>query len=264
MLVIISILIFILGLSFGSFLSVVINRLETNEKGIIFGRSHCVFCKKVLKNGDLIPLLSILILKGKCRFCHKKISYDYFFIELMTGLLAVLTFLKFPFLMDGVFDGWQLLTFVLYFIFGLFFIGIFFSDLKNMEIPDLLLFPFMGVSLIGSLFIAKTGLLSIVIATVIALVFFGGQIVLSKGKWLGEGDLYLGLAMAFIFGWQQFLIAICLTYGIGAILSLGLIAGKKVTPKTQVPFAPFMVMGSVLTIFLGERILNWYLQILNF
>lgn len=261
MTVIISILVFILGLSFGSFLSVVVHRLQNNEKGIILGRSRCPHCKKNLKNVDLIPLFSYLFLKGKCRFCKNKISYDYFFLELITGLWATLTFIKFNFIFMGEFLPWTFLQFVIYFIFGLFFIAIFFADIAKMEIPNLLLYPFLGFALIGSLIMGKT-LLDMVIAAMIALIFFGGQIYLSKGKWLGEGDLYLGIAMALIFGWQQFLLAICLTYLIGSILSIGLMIGKKAKAKTQIPFAPFMVMGSVITIFLGQQILNWYIQIL--
>jgi len=102
------------------------------------------------------------------------------------------------------------------------------------------------------------------IGALIAFLFFGGQYFISKGKWLGEGDIYVGIAMAMIFGWKLLLIAMSLSYFLGAFVSIIMLLSKKASGKTQVPFAPFMVLGTFLTIFFGERIMAWYLAFLTF
>jgi len=267
--IIISIFVFILGVSIGSFLSVVIFRIRKNQKGILFGRSMCQHCKKTLKARDLIPIISYLSARGKCRYCRKKITPHYLFLEIATGLIFVLMYLKFPFVLEKgshfAFEiQWKLaLECLFYFIYSAFFIGIFFYDLQFMEIPDVFLFPLIALTLLGSL-IFQTDIVSLVIALGIVVVFFGGQILLSKGKWLGEGDIYFGISMGFLFGWKLFLVAIVLTYIIGSFLSLFLLFFKKAGRKTKIPFAPFMVLGSFATIFVGQEILTWYLKMLSF
>lgn len=266
---ILCIFIFLIGISIGSFLSVIIYRIHNEEKGIVMGRSMCGHCKKTLKPRDLIPLLSYVLAKGKCRYCHKKISPHYLFLEIATGILFLLIYFKFPFFTEtlslyGFTIAWDLLLqCVLYWIYSVFFVGIFFYDLQFMEIPDVFLFPLIGLTLLGSLLFG-TGIVDLAISLGIALVFFGGQIIVSKGKWLGEGDVYLAVSMAFLFGWKLFLLAIVLTYIIGSFLSIFLIIFKKVSRQMKIPFGPFMVIGSFVTIFAGEEILNWYLQMLSF
>ena len=264
---IIALFIFIVGTCCGSFLSVIIHRVRKKQKGIFFGRSNCVHCKKKLAAKDLIPLLSYILLKGRCRYCHKTLGPYYFFLEFITGLIFLLIYFKFSFLIEKnsllLIDWKTLYETFLYFIYSLFFVGIFFYDLQYMEIPNLFLFPLIFVSLAGSLILGSPGLISIIIALGIALIFFGGQILLSRGQWLGEGDLYIAIAMAFIFGWQMLLVAITLMYIIGAIISIILLATKNAKSKSKIPFGPFMIMASFVTIFTGQEILNWYLKLIN-
>jgi leader peptidase (prepilin peptidase)/N-methyltransferase len=265
---IIGIFIFIIGISVGSFLSVVIYRIREGKKGIFLGRSLCLHCKKILSVRDLIPLFSYLFLKGKCRYCLKKITPHYLFLELTAGLVFLFIFLKFPFIVENgtfsnfVLDFQMLAKFLFYLLCSTLFIGIFFYDLQYMEIPDIFLFSLLFITLIGGL-VFNGNIIDLLIALGISLVFFGGQILLSKGKWLGEGDLYLGLSMAFLLGWKLLLIAIILTYLLGAFVSVFLIIGKHLKGKSKVPFAPFMVMGSFATLFIGEQLLQWYLTFLN-
>ncbi len=248
-----SILIFIFGASIGSFLSVVIHRIHKKEKGIILGTSKCPKCKKKLRALDMIPIVSYLILKGKCHFCKKPIASEYLYLEIFSGLTFVATYYH---TLENLLPN--LLVYLLY---AIFFIGIFFYDLKHSEIPDIFLFPFIIISFTGSIIMGNS-LISMIIGLGVALLFFGGQIVISKGKWLGEGDLYLGLSMANIFGWQLLLLSIVISYTLGALWSIYLLASKQVTSKTQIPFAPFLVLGSFITIFFGQEMLGWYLQTL--
>lgn len=261
--------IFLLGISLGSFLSVLVFRLQKKEKGMLFGRSHCPHCKKNLQAKDLIPLLSFLLLRGKCRYCHQKLSPYYFILEITCGLILLLFFLKFPFLAEtpgtALSVDWQnLLQFLFYSGYGILFMGIFVYDLQTMEIPDIFLFPLVLLTLLGSLAIDRHSTVDLLIALLIALIFFGGQIMISKGTWLGEGDLYMGIAMAFLFGWQLLIAAIIITYLAGAIISLILLTTKNAHGKSKIPFAPFMVLGSFVTILFGSDLTNFYLSLLSF
>ena len=261
--------IFLLGISIGSFISVIVDRIKKGEKGIFMGRSMCPKCRKKLGAAELIPIISYVLLRGKCRHCGKPISMHYPALELFSGLTFVTIFMNFPFINDIAGGGYtiyypSLLKFGIYIVYAVFFIAIFFYDLLNSEIPDVFLFPLIGLTLIGSLILGTPGIFSMAIALIIALIIFGGQYLLSGGTWLGEGDVYFAVAMAFAFGWQLLLIAIFLTYIIGGIAALVLLTTKKVSKKSHIPFAPFLVLGTLLTIFFGERILNWYLTSVTF
>lgn len=264
-----AIFILVLGASVGSFLSVVIHRINKGKKGIIFGKSVCPKCRKKLKTIDLVPIFSYLFLKGKCRYCKKKISSEYLSLELLTALIFLAIYFKYPFLIEDFETGTAfannelLIPFIFHIIYGIFFVGIFFYDLKHKEIPNLFLFPLIAVALLGSLVIGIPGSISMMIAVGIALAFFGGQILISGGKWLGEGDLYFGIGMALIFGWQLLIAALVISYTFGAIVSVFLLLSKKVTAKSKIPFAPFLILGSLITMFFGEEILTWYLTSLT-
>ncbi len=262
---VITITTFIMGTAFGSFLSVVLHRFHDQKKGIIIGRSACPHCQHPLKNRDLMPLISYLLLRGKCRYCEKKIGLEYFILELAMGIISVLLLWKFPFLIEKsqVVSWPNLAYYFLYFFESWLFLGIFFYDLKYLEIPDLFLVPLIVMTLLSSIIMGKLSLLSLLIAAIIAVGFFGGQILVSKGRWLGEGDLYLAIAMAFLFGWEKLLLAIVLTYFIGAAISVGLLVFKKVNSKSKIPFAPFMVGASFITLFFGNEILQWYFNLLS-
>lgn len=262
------ILIFILGASLGSFLSVVIDRIKHRRKGILFGRSACPHCKNKLGTLDLIPILSFITLKGQCRYCGKPISPHYLSLEVITGIVFTTLFFRYPFLSQNElflnFDTGLMLNFVIACVTSVFLIAIFFYDLLHSEIPDIFLFPLIGIAFVGSLILGTPDLVSMLIAAAIALVFYGGQHLASKGKWLGEGDIYLSIGTAFILGWQQFLASIVITYIIGGCVATYLLLNKKVTGKTQIPFAPFIILGTLVTIFFGEELLQWYLGTLTF
>jgi prepilin signal peptidase PulO-like enzyme (type II secretory pathway) len=258
---------FVLGLSLGSFISVVIERIHTKSKGIFFGHSKCPECHHRLKTIDLIPLVSYIMLKGACRYCKKKFSSQYFYLELFTAVVITGLFFLNPFIIENVNGMIEVssalaIAFTLKSFVSLLLIAIFFYDLKHLEIPDLFLFPFIALSFITSLILGQPDLISMAIAAVIATVFLGGQIFFSKGEWLGEGDLYIGLGMAALFGWQLFLVALVISYLIGGTSAAIFLSLKKVNAKSKVPFAPFLVLGTFITLFTGADILNWYIHFL--
>lgn len=259
----------VLGASIGSFLSVVIYRLKHKQKGTLAGRSRCPNCKKDLGTYDLIPVVNYILLGGHCRYCHKPISIYYFFLEVTTALVFLLMYLRFPFIIEGAsvgdyFVDWAtVLPYLFATVNGTLLVAIFFFDLQYMEIPVILLYPLIVISLIGTLVTGVVDFPSILIAIGIALVFFGGQWLLSKGQWLGEGDIYLSIALAVMFGWQMFVVAVSLSYIIGAALCIILLATKALKVKSKIPFAPFLVFGTFATILYGQEILAWYMNLLS-
>lgn len=259
----------ILGASVGSFLSVVIYRLKHKQKGTLLGRSRCPHCKKPLTTFDLIPVLNYILLGGRCRYCHEPISLYYFFLEITTALIFLLMYLRFPFVMEGnvlsdySIDWISALQYLFAVVEGTLLIGIFYFDLQHMEVPNLLLYPLIVVGLLGSLVTRSVDFPSLLIAIAAAIVFFGGQRYISKGKWLGEGDVYLAVGMAVMFGWKLLIVAVSLSYIIGAVLCIILLATKALKVKSKIPFAPFLVFGTFATMLYGNEILAWYMNLLN-
>lgn len=259
-----SIFIFILGLSVGSFLSVFIPRLKSSRKGIILGRSACPACKTKLKIFDLIPVLSFLLLKGKCRHCNRQISIFYPLIELSCGILFLLTAtnLFHPFLENPSFLNINFLVLILFLLYITALIFIFFYDLLYLEISDTILIPIIVIAFFASFiphpYIPNT--VTALLGAAIPLSLFTVQILLSKGKWLGGGDLRIGAFVGLILGIKQVILALVLTYIIGAIIAIFLLVTKKAQRDTPIPFGPFLVSGTILSLFYGKGIIEWYLN----
>ena len=273
--------IFIFGMIVGTFLNCVIYRLQTNEN-IGMSRSHCVKCGHTLRWYDLIPLLSFLILRGKCRYCGKPISIQYPVVELATGFLFVLIFKMSIFAQDSwilllaqddqMLNIWSILDLFYLLIISCFLIVIFVYDLKHYIILDKVIYPAIGIALVYQIITQVCLLLSwagafqidslfnTLFAAVLAAGFFFAIVAISKGKWMGAGDIKLGFLMGLILGYPQILTGLFLAFLFGAIIGTGLITLKKKTLKSEVPFGPFLVTGTFIAMFWGEQILNWYLN----
>ena len=259
------ILIFFLGTILGSFVAVIVNRYNT---GLPFfkGRSICFSCNTKLQNKDLIPIFSFLSLKGKCRYCESKIPKETFFIELLMGFLAVLAALKSDFLIFN-FSFFPFLVVLLIFA-SILLITMY--DLKHFIIPDPFLIFFSILSLIYILIFNSNSvgwqisifqsILSAIILTLPFLLIF----LISKGCWLGFGDVKYILVLGFFLGFSQGLSAIVLSFWIGAIFSLVALSLKKLTPhinlpllknnltiKSEIPFGPFISLGIIISFYLS-------------
>lgn len=236
--------IFIIGLVVGSFLNVLIDRLP-KEKSIM-GRSYCDNCKKQLKAIDLIPIFSFLMLKGKCRFCKKKINLRNLIVELLTAVLFVLSFIYLP--------GQVITIKALQLALISTLIVIFFSDLKYMIIPDQALI-FAGI--IGLLMFLLQGsgyqvifhrlIEGLLTALPIFLVYE-----LSRHKAMGFGDVKLSFVIGFVFGLQKGLTALYFAFILGALIGLVLILMKKKKFKSKVAFGPYIVLGTFLILFIDK------------
>ena len=230
----------------GSFLNCVIYRLE-KEESFLKGRSYCPRCKHKLGLLDLIPVLSFMWLRGRCRYCHEKISVQYPLVEIATGLLFLLTYKLQPTTYN--------------FIIVPFMVAIFVYDLKHYIIPDKVIYPAIGVALVydflRSDFLGKSDLL---ISAFGAAAFFLAIVLISRGKWMGVGDIKLAFLMGLILGYPNILVALFLAFLIGAIIGVGLMVFGKKTIKSEVPFGPFLVAGTFIALFFGKEIINWYVQ----
>lgn len=237
---------FLIGASIGSFLNVVIDRFATN-RSIIKGRSYCESCKKTLETRDLIPLISFLLLKGKCRYCSKKISARLFLVELITGILFVFIFFTYSFLSIHELG-------LVYVILSLF-IAIFFIDLEYGIIPDkltVLLTIFSGVYTaisgvdIANHFLSGAG----------SLLFFIGLYVVTRGKGMGLGDVKLSFALGVLLGFPLIIYGLYLAFLTGAVVSIILVLWKKKNFRTgTVPFGPFLTASTLFAFFLGNTLI---------
>ena len=269
-----AIIIAVFGAAVGSFLSVVVYRVHSGKKGILLGRSMCPHCKKPLKWKHLIPIFSFLFLGGKCAYCGKRIGKHYFGLEVLTALVFVLTFLSWNFIIEtpSTIDpnlisytiDWRIFeTFVFYILEMGLMMAIFFYDLLYREIPDRFSLPAIALGILAAFLFGAPGIASIGIGLLIIAVFFGGQILLSKGAWLGGGDLRLGALMAVLLGWEYMVVAMIIGYLFGAFVSIVLLLGNKASRSTAIPFGPFLITGLLISLFLGEEIVNLYFKILG-
>lgn len=248
---------FILGLIVGSFLNVVIVRLNLAET--ILGHSECPHCKARIRWYDNIPLFSFAILKTRCRDCKEKISWQYPLVELAAGILFALAGNYFFVLADPA--TWIVTAYFLA-VFALLLV-IFAYDLRYMEIPMIIIWLGIGITVIFYLFSdwinfdASMGIWSLnifsgMLAGLAAFLFFFVLSAGSKEKWMGMGDAYAALLAGLVVKWPGILAVLVLAFTIGAIYGIILIALGKKTMKSQVPFAPFIVAGTILVILIPK------------
>ncbi len=247
--------IFIFGLCVGSFLNCVIYRLQTNEK-IGKSRSHCPECGHILRWHDLIPLLSFLLLRGRCRYCGKQISVQYPAVEAATGALFLLIISNFQFPVSN----FQNLAEMVYLLtISCFLIVVFVYDLKHYLILDKVIYPAIGIALAYQAINFQAGhFLNALFAACLASGFFASIVLASREKWMGTGDVKLAFLMGLLLGFPQILTGLFFAFLFGAIIGVGMIILKKKTLKSEVPFGPFLVTGTFTAMLWGEQILNWY------
>jgi leader peptidase (prepilin peptidase) / N-methyltransferase len=260
MAIIFYLMIFFLGAAIGSFVNVLALRLPKEER-IGLSRSRCPKCKEKLKWSDLIPIFSFIVLRGECRHCGKKISFQYPLIEMVLGVLFVLFAIKYQALYD-------ISNFYFYrdLLFTSILTTIFLTDLRYYLILDKVSLPGIAIAFGVNLFLWNHFWLSVqslLLAIFVGAGFFLLQYILSKGRWIGAGDIRLGALMGAMLGFPQILVALFLSYISGAIISLLLIGLSKKTMKDQVPFGVFLSASTVFSLFFGNRLLDWYLSLLG-
>lgn len=269
--------VFILGAIVGSFLNVVIHRIP-NEESIVFPNSACPNCKTPIKAYDNIPILSWLILRGKCRGCAQPIAARYPAVELLTALLFLLVY-------------WQTgLSPVLpvYLVFVSAIIALIFIDAEHMILPNVITYPLLALALLvriifpiafeqsyfRDVFFAPATYISdqpawlvSLFSAVVGALAGGGSLWLVGAIWkkirgvdaMGLGDVKMMLGVGALLGWRMAALSIFLGAFVGAIVGISMIATQKDRDmQTQIPFGIFLGIGSIVSLLFGEQLIRWY------
>jgi leader peptidase (prepilin peptidase)/N-methyltransferase len=244
----------VFGAIMGSFLNVCIHRLPKGES-IVAPGSHCPHCKSPIKFYDNIPLISYLLLGGRCRNCRGTISIQYPLVEGVTALSSFLLFLRF-----GV--SW---SYFFYFAFVASLIIITVIDLFHQIIPDVISLPGIGVGLLASLIVPDLPFLNSLKGMLVG----GGSlfVVATLYQWLfkregmGGGDVKLLAMIGAFLGWKAVILTILLSSLIGSITGMIVMVAKGKDFKYAIPFGPFLSLGAVISLFYGEKIITWYLYL---
>ncbi len=254
------ILIAVFGLAVGSFLNVFVLRFEELET-IWISRSKCPKCKKVLQWPDLVPFFSYIFLRARCRYCKKPISYQYPIVEGLTALLFVLDYWKF-----GL--SWEALIIAVIIALA---ISVATYDLLHYEIPDIL--SYIGIFFALSLIFYRlylsgevgnlTAYINYGYSVAIAAGFLGLLVIVSREKWMGKGDILLGVLMGLLLPFPQILVGLFFAFIIGSIAGLILIGVNSKTMKDAIPFGPFLLTGALIGLFWGQNLVDFYLKYLG-
>lgn len=249
------------GLVVGSYANSLVYRLGNGRRVLEDPRSYCPHCRHTLGWFDLIPLLSFLFLLGTCRYCRKPISIQYPLVESAMAILFAwsahalgadsLAFFSSSSLVVGLLVSW-----IAVFSFMVFFV----VDLRYLVIPDELSLPLIVLAFGGNLYLQGPEWKTFLFAGILGAVFFALQYFISKGTWVGGGDIRLGALLGVLLGIERLAVALVLAYVSGMVVALILLGMKKASLKTAVPFGVFLMMGGFISFFFGTGIVDWYVN----
>jgi len=255
------IFIFIFGSAVGSFLGVIVDRFSSKES-IWKGRSHCDHCRHILGVLDLVPIFSFLFLGGKCRYCHKKLSWFYPSIEICTAIVylaASSVVIANP--GGSIFQLQHLIQLLYYFILSGALIVIFFADLRYGIIPFTAVAAALCMTIVWYFLSPVLDLHINILASIASALGAGGffflLFFLTKGRGMGFGDVVYAFLMGFTLGFPGVFLGLYIAFVTGAIVSLLLVAIKKKRFKGgTIPFGPFLVSGTLISLLWGNFLLG--------
>ncbi len=266
--VLITVYLFLVGAACGSFALVLVDRIKS-ERDWVKGRSACEVCGHTLQPIDLVPLLSWLLQRGRCRYCKAKLSIAYPLTELLTATLFILSYVLLPYELNSVASAAQ---FLLWLVLLVIMTALFVYDLRWKLLPVNLMnaaivlgsvhVVFRAIAYDGSL--VRYGL-SICASVLVGAGVFWALHFVSRGKWIGDGDIRLGVIIGLfladpVLSWAAIFMASL--YGI--VYALFTVPFKKDSLKLQIPFGPFLILGLVTSYLVGSRMVEWYLDTLLF
>ncbi len=261
-----AVFLFLLGTIFGSFMNVLVDRGEKKES--LMGSSHCDFCKKELRWFENVPVLGYFLVNGKCSNCNKSLSLQYPLVEFCVGLLFLAVGFK-----TGIILSWHVNVGMFfetaYFLAVVFIlVTIFIWDLKYMIIPNELIISGVFLTTIYifvhyfssscSIFSISCYVTESAIGAFLVSGFFYSLFTISKGKWIGGGDVKFGFWLGLLIGWRHVYPFLLVTYVLGSIVALILVNRSKKGWKSQISFGPFLVISSFVFLFFGEKLLYLY------
>ena len=253
-----SVFLFLLGLGVGSFLNVLVLRLNTGES-VIKGGSRCLNCGFSLRWFELIPVFSFFFQQGRCRHCASRISWQYPIVEFFTGIIFLL--IGFNILLLGFFS--LLLAISVY-------------DIRHKIVPNQFVYPLIVIAVLFSILILFQTtnyklqtinpasladgykLFSELLTGVGAFVFFAALWAISRGRWMGLGDAKVAFAMGIFLGWPLVLVALLFAFWVAAIWGIFWLLLGHYSRKTQIPFAPFLTLGIFFSFLVGEEFILLY------
>lgn len=268
-----------LGLCFGSFVNALVWRIYEQEKqshkktktgyterlSIAKGRSMCPNCHHELAAKDLLPVLSWLSLKGKCRYCHKGIAAQYPLVELVTAALFTASYYFWPVALSG----WQVGIFGLWLALLIGFMALLVYDLRWMLLPNRIMYPLGVLAVVQAVIMVtlasrpSTALLNSVFGVLVGGGLFYILFQVSEGKWIGGGDVKLGFLLGLILAApERSLLLIFLASVLGSLAALPLVMAKRLKGSSVIPFGPFLIVSAIIVQLFGSNIINWYQHIL--
>lgn len=252
-----SVFAFIFGTVVGSFLNVCICRMPKDES-IVSPPSHCPTCDYQIRWYDNIPLLSYLLLRGKCRGCGSRISLQYPLVELLNGLLTLALFLRFG----------PSLSFLALFLFCSSLVVITFIDIEHQIIPDEISLSGIMIGFALSFFLPWQTWLNSLLGILLGggsllLVAYGYQWLTGK-EGMGGGDIKLLAMMGAFLGWKAIPFIIFASSLVGSVVGVTMMLLQKKDSKLAIPFGPYLAFGAILYIFYGRQLIQWYFGLSGF
>lgn len=267
----------IIGLAFGSFVNALVWRLHeqldkdgntkklskkrATELSITKGRSMCPRCGHQLAAADLVPVFSWLYLRGKCRYCHTPISPQYPLVELLVAMLFVVSYVFWP---GNLSNAWQWIMFVNWLIALVGLVALAIYDIKWMLLPNKVLKPLALITAAVTLLTFAFGrplhdLLQIVLSVLLAGGLFWVLFQVSSGKWIGGGDVKLGLYIGLLLASPGLSMVYLLASSfLGTFFVLPLLLSRRVSKDSKIPFGPFLMAGAFIAMLWGAQIISWY------
>lgn len=240
---------FIIGICIGSFANVVIFRVPKGES-IVFPNSHCTSCGSELKPYDLIPIISYIIIRGKCRYCGERISIKYPITEAIFGLLFLLAYLKYG-------NGYLLYKYLIL-ISIILIIGLIDLYTTNVYSNTIVIGIMLSLIFIIIELIKGNSIVTYILGAGVGGLFIYLIILITKG--MGEGDIEIIVLCGLYLGFKETMLVLFLSFIIGGLISIILILTKIKSRKDYIPFGQFISIATLIVIFFGQNILKWYLN----
>lgn len=241
-----------------------VNSRSSKQYAILRGRSMCPDCKHELAAKDLVPLLSWLELRGRCRYCQKSIHWQYPAVELTTAILFIASYYFWPF---NLVFGWQTVLFGLWLGIVVIMVALAVYDLRWMILPDKLVYILVVLSLLFvaiAVFVNPNQAMAKLVALALVCSFglFYVLFQLSNGKWIGGGDVKISAALGLLLltPINVFLMIFLASLG-GSLVALPLLLSGKATRTSRIPFGPFLLAATFLVFLFGSQIISWYTEL---
>ncbi len=260
------VLLFLLGIAIGSFLNVLVLRVNTGEN--MRGRSRCFSCLKKLGWHDLVPILSYITIRGRCRYCKSKVSLQYPLVELVTGaIFVIIGVMMFGYDMP-VISYSQFAIYLLTVAFFSMLVAISAYDARHKIIPDQFSIALFAIAALFEMLVLyqvsgniRGEFIPSALAALGAFGFFGGLWLVSGGRWMGFGDAKIAISIGLFLGYPAILYGLLFAFWSGALFGIFMLVWGAYSRKAEIPFAPFLAFGCFLAyifMYFASDFFLWY------